>query len=299
MNTDEIMKVALDLLNEKKVPIDTCIHLHGDNIKRIIFCLDVTAALLIWAKEQGFDAVVGHHPVGVMARAGEVFRHHKDVLEMHGIPRDVIERELGEHIEKFIKKQHHDRHRMLETESANRTSLETDIAKMINMPLMNIHNLFDEKGRRVLQEILDHEGAKNPNRTLGDVLDTISALPEAKYSTKFYDIPPEIVIGDPKAKAGKVAFIHGALHVPTSQIVKFCWAHGIETVVVIHMSWEDQETLKKEISPKNLISTGHCTGDSFGFTPFTNVLREKGIEVVCMGGVLDVEELDKETPVVY
>ena len=30
-------------------------------------------------------------------------------------------------------------------------------------------------------------------------------------------------------------------------------------------------------------------GDSIGMTPFIRTLREKGLEVVCMGGIIDID----------
>lgn len=291
MTTEEIMGVARDLLGIKETPIDSKIHVPGKDIKKIIFALDVTVGLLQFAKEHGFDAVVGHHPCGIMAKAAQIYRHHITVLEMAGIPRETILKGLNEHIETFIESQELDRHRMLETESANRTSLETDMAALMNMPLMNIHNLFDEQGRRILQAKIDEQASKTPDWSVGDVISLIRDLPETKYSEKYYEIEPKLYIGNPETKAGKVCFIHGSLHVPHAEIIKFAWDNGIDTVVVIHTSWHDLEELRKYPGRKTFISTGHCTGDSIGFTPFITELRKRGIEVVCMGGVLDIEQL--------
>lgn len=40
--------------------------------------------------------------------------------------------------------------------------------------------------------------------------------------------------------------------------------------------------------------TGHFLGDSLGMTPFIRALREKGLEVVCMGGIIDLQNAGYE-----
>jgi hypothetical protein len=63
--------------------------------------------------------------------------------------------------------------------------------------------------------------------------------------------------------------------------------------MALHAAFEDLERLKHD-PEGSLILTGHYAGDSYGFTPFVRALRERGLEVKCMGGAIDVEEFPTE-----
>jgi hypothetical protein len=59
--------------------------------------------------------------------------------------------------------------------------------------------------------------------------------------------------------------------------------------VALHSEFEIIERLRKS-GRGNLVLTGHFLGDSIGITPFINKLRERGQEVLCMGGIIDIGE---------
>ena len=50
IDTEEIMKIGLDLANWKRLPDDSAIHVKGINIKKILVTVDVTVADLMLAK---------------------------------------------------------------------------------------------------------------------------------------------------------------------------------------------------------------------------------------------------------
>jgi hypothetical protein len=177
---------------------------------------------------------------------------------------------------------------MMYFESPNQTVLEVDAARLLNLPFMNIHNPFDEKGRRILQEKIDEAGSQNPRLKLGEVLALIEDLPEARYARDVYGISPKIFMGEPNAEASMTAFVHGALSAPHPEIVKFYWENGFKTVIALHGDFENLEQLRKE-GQGNLVLTGHFLGDSIGMTPFIGALRKRGLEVVCMGGIIDIQ----------
>ena len=287
LSTEEIMQTACDLLGEEDVPLDSGIHHPGKDIKRLIFTMDANVGLIHMAKQMGFDAVVGHHPCGVLLHRGEVYRRHVDLLEMHGIPRERSMVALYGSIDVIVRRMENNRFRMLHHECPNQTVLEVDAARMLNLPFMNIHNPFDEAGRRILQAKLDEASAENPRWKLKNVLALIENLPEARYAKDAYGISPRLFIGDPEAEASRVVFVHGALSAPHPEIVKFYWQNGFQTVVILHGEFENLEKLKME-KQGNLILTGHFLGDSIGMTPFIRAIRQRGLEVVCMGGIIDV-----------
>jgi hypothetical protein len=290
LSTDEIMEIALELVGWTEIPLDSGIHVPGENIKRLIFAMDVNVGLLFMAKQLGFDAVVGHHPCGALPLQGEVYRRHIDLLVAHGVAREEAMDSLSGMVETAVRRMANRRFRMLYFESPNQTVLEVDAARMLNLPFMNIHNPFDENGRRILQSKIDEAVLKNPRWKLGDVLNLIEVLPEARYAKEKYGISPYACIGEADSEASKVVFVHGALVAPDAEIVKFYWRSGFRTVIALHSDFENLERLTRE-REGNLIFTGHFLGDSIGMTPFIGALRERGVEVVCMGGIIDIRAL--------
>jgi hypothetical protein len=286
-DTQQIMDLALDLVNEKEIPLDSGIHHPGRNIKKLIFSMDANVGLLQMAKHLGFDAVIGHHPCGVLLHQGEVYRRHIDIMEAHGISRQAASLALKDTIDRIVRGIWNKRFRMLYHESPNNTVLETDAARLLDIPFMNIHNLFDEQGRRILQAKMDAAALENPDWRLKDVLRLIEELPEARVARDEYGISPVIFVGNPYTEASKTVFIHGALSAPHPDIIRFYWEQDFKTVVILHNDSENLENLRKNANG-SLILTGHFLGDSIGMTPFIKALRKKGLEVVCMGGIIDV-----------
>lgn len=289
LTTEEIMKTALGLVGWDKVPPDSGIHVVGAKIRSVIFTMDVNVGLLHTAKSMKFDAVIGHHPCGVLYKRGELYRRHIELLEQNGIAKEKILSSLGQIIEKLIRSSENRRFRMLYNECPNQTVLEVDAAKLLGLPFMNVHSPLDELGRRILQSKIDEAERQNPSWRLKEVLKLVEDLPEVNYAKNVHGIKPKIYVGHPDTEPGKVVFVHGALSAPSSEIVQFYWQNGIKTVIALHAEFESLERMK-ESSEGNLILTGHFAGDSIGFTPFIRSLRKQGIEVRCMGGVIDISD---------
>ena len=273
-------------MGRRKSPLIRAFTTREKNIKKIMFTMDVNVGLLHVARQMGFDAVVGHHPCGVELHQGEVYRRHIDLLVKSGVARETAVGAVGAVIDRFVRASENKRFRMLYSESPNKTVLEVDAAKILDLPLMNIHNLFDEMGRRILQEKLDAAAARDPEWTLADVLRLIEDLPEARYALDAYNIAPKLFMGEPERSPGRVVFAHGALSAPGADIVKCYWDNGIQTVVALHGEFETLERLKG-MGGGNLVLTGHFLGDSLGMTPFIAALRRRGVAVTCVGGIID------------
>ncbi len=287
--TEEIVEIALRVAGMTELPLDSGIHVPGTGIRRLLFAMDVTVGLLHMAKQSGFDGVLGHHPVGVLYNRGEVYRQHLDLLELYGVPRTTAQAAVGDFLDRAVRRMQNARFRMLPYESPNQTVLEVDVARFLGLPLLNVHNPCDALGRRILQERIDAAAAANPRWTVADVLALVESLPEAGYARRIYGISPVLCTGDPHAPAGKTVFVHGALSAPGVPIVRCYWEHGVETVVMLHGDFDTLETLRKEAKGKHLILTGHYLGDSLGITPLIRALRSSGLEVTCMGGIIDLD----------
>jgi hypothetical protein len=293
VTTDELMQIATELAGLDEAPLDSGVHVPGAGIRRVIFALDVNVGLLVLAKQLGYDAVIGHHPCATLLDQGEVYREHYPLVTRFGLSEADARAEFGPSLERTVRRLRNRRLRSIYYESPNQTFLEVDAARTLDLAFLNIHNACDELGRRIGQDQLDGALAANPAATLGDLAAAMYALPETRIAARHYQIPLEIAIGASDAPAGRAAFVHGCLSAPEHDIVRFYWRHGIPTVMALHAAFEDLERLKQ--NPEgNLILTGHYAGDSYGFTPFVRALRDRGLEVKCMGGAIDVDEFSAE-----
>lgn len=86
LDTNEILRIALDMVNWNSVPADTAVHVHGKNIKKVMLMIDVSTADLMLAKNLGCDAVITHHPIGIAAiNFYKVIDRHIDYMKENGI----------------------------------------------------------------------------------------------------------------------------------------------------------------------------------------------------------------------
>jgi len=265
MNTEEIMEIALNLSGQKEIPYDSEIYVHGENIKRVLFGIDISTSELILAQKMKCDCVIAHHPLGNNAVLNfyKVIDKHAEIMIKNGIPEEKAYKSI-ENLKQRLKIANHSR---------NYTHLPS-IAEKMKMPLMNIHNPLDEIGRRIMQETVDKA---KPER-VKDVVDALYTLPE--FQRALTEI--EIVIGDEEGDAKKTVIAHGAGTNGGYDIAKTYFEYGF-CVVYIHINMNDYLKLKKEKG--NLIVSGHIASDSVGINPFIKALEEEGIEVVRISGI--------------
>ena len=265
MNIEEIMEIALNLSGQKEIPYDSEIYVHGENIKRVLFGIDISTSELILAQKMKCDCVIAHHPLGNNAVLNfyKVIDKHAEIMIKNGIPEEKAYKSI-ENLKQRLKIANHSR---------NYTHLPL-IAEKMKMPLMNIHNPLDEIGRRIMQETVDKA---KPER-VKDVVDALYTLPE--FQRALTEI--EIVIGDEEGDAKKTVIAHGAGTNGGYDIAKTYFEYGF-CVVYIHINMNDYLKLKKEKG--NLIVSGHIASDSVGINPFIKALEEEGIEVVRISGI--------------
>ncbi len=271
MNTQEIMKLALQLADLKKIPEDSAIYVKGEKLKKILVAIDAGVPELLLAKQLECDAVIAHHPQGgtSITNFHQVFRRHIQQMVKAGIPRTKAE----ETISKKLK--------TLEVEGhARNYSHAVEVAKLLKMPYMNIHTPLDEIGRRMMATKI----AERTDRTsrLSDVVAALDELPEFRRATTKI----RIRIGKPETPAGRIAVSHGAGTNGGYEIAEAYFKHGIGTVVYIHISPADLERLQAK-NHGNLIVTGHIASDSVGINPFIHMLENERITVERIGIVPD------------
>jgi len=261
------MELSLKISNIKQTPKDSTIYVDGDKIKKILFCIDAGISELLLAKKLKCDAVIAHHPVGGIAAIHfhEVFKRHVQQMTDAGIPKEKAEDAVKKRLEE------------LEVEAHTRNYAQAiDVAKLLEMPFMNIHTPLDNVGRQIMSKQISKKTSKNS--TLEEVITALEELSEFRNAlTKI-----KIRLGKPENKAGKVVVSHGAGTNGGYEIAKTYFDHGIGTVIYIHIGIGDLAKLKAE-SKGNLIITGHIASDSVGINPLIKELEKRDVQVIKIG----------------
>ena len=262
LDTNEILEMSLDMVQWNSVPADTAVHVHGKNIKKIMLMIDVTTADLMLAKNLGCDAVVTHHPIGVTAiNFYKVIDRHIDYMKDNGIPENIAKKSVLD-LKKRIELRNH----------TQIYSSVIDSAKILNMPLVNIHQPCDEYARRVISQKIQDE---NPN-LVSDLVTTLEAIPEFKNAaTKI-----QVSYGQPNSNVDKWVAVIAAGTNGGFQIAKNYFDNGISTVLYFHIDYNDLVKLIESNIQGNLIILGHLAGDSIGLNALANNLENEGIQVV-------------------
>ncbi|HBM76305.1 MAG TPA: hypothetical protein DD429_12245 [Clostridiaceae bacterium] len=270
MNTSDIMNLALEMSGLDKLPDDSEIYVQGDNIKKVLFSIDVNDADIMLAKNLGYDAVINHHPLASVTKAYNVFKDNVNLMVNAGVPEEAAKNAVHEKFEAA----------KISSQSQNYDKV-VSVARLLNMPLMNIHQPLDEIGRSIMQNTVDNALKRNPNSTLKDITDALYTIPEFKRARTNI----RILLGSGDTPAGRVYVSHGAYTNGGYDIANACFESGINTVIYIHISYADYKKLKSE-SKGNLIVTGHIASDCVGINPFIEKLRQHKIEVTGINGII-------------
>lgn len=265
IDTNEIMNIGLKLVNWKRIPPDSAIHVKGRKIKKVLIAVDVTSAELILAKKLGCDAVIAHHPLGSAAlNFYKVFDRHIEFMLEHGVPQD----EAADIVKKMKDRIKVKSHAYIYTEVVS-------TARILRMPLVNIHQPCDEyMRRRILDKI-----KKGYHGMVLDIVKSIEEIPEFRNS----DTRIKVCYGSKKNKIGRWALVIAAGTNGGFPIAKAYFDHGISTVIYLHIDYNDLTKMYEEKLKGNLIILGHLAGDSIGLNALANRLEEKGLETVRLG----------------
>lgn len=246
-------------------------------VKKILAGIDpdATEVLLVDRlnqKGEKIDAVVGHHPVGVsLAALHDVMDLQVDSYAKVGVPENVMDALIKERMEEVKRKIHPNNH--------NQT---VDTARLLNIPLMNLHTVWDNLGDKFMENYL----GKKKFETVGDILNYLMELPEYQEAAKGKNAP-EIVSGSSKSRCGKIAvFFTGGTN-PSKEAYAELAKAGVGTIIDMHIP----EDSLKEVKPlhMNVINAGHMASDSIGANLFLDELEKKGVKVVPASGLIRVK----------
>ena len=265
IDTEEILKIGLDLAGWKKLPQDSAIHVKGRNIKKVLIAVDVTTAELMLAKNLECDAVIGHHPIGTaVLNFYKVFDRHVDYMIENGVPKD-----LAEDAVKKLK---------FRSEIRSHATIYNhviDAAKILKIPLVNVHQPCDEYMRKI---IYNNIKSARPKYVL-DIVKSLERIPEfRKAATKI-----KVCYGSTKNKASRWVLVVAAGTNGGFSVAKQYFQHGISTVIYLHIDYSDLIRMYEEKLKGNLVVLGHLAGDSIGLNALARRLEDIGIETVRIG----------------
>lgn len=272
MDTTRLMKMALEMSGLSDIPGDSGIHHPGDAIGRLLIGIDIKGPELKLAKDLGFDAAVSHHPVGGSStlRFHEVLYRHIDQMTSAGVPQAVA-REAIEAMALSARITH----------SMGNYDHAPSIARLLDLPYLNIHTPLDEIGRCRMAEATQAVAPEAPVQSLVD------AFYERFGEFRHAHTRIEIRVGDPNRPIGRVAVSHGAGTNGGYSVAKAYFDHGVDTLIYIHCRPDDSRRLQEEYGTrKNLIVTGHIASDSVGINPYIDRLRDSGLDVVPISGII-------------
>jgi hypothetical protein len=254
--------------------------LYGDpsrEINGVLWGIDIGTGEIILAdrlREKGkrIDAVLGHHPRGYAHANFYDVMHVQEVLMQHaGISINVAEDIVSPRIREV--------HNAI---ASNNHEQEVDAARLLDMPLMCLHQPTDILVQRFLEDLMTE---KAPER-IEDVLKVLSALPEMKFATS-HNNPPEVWVGDRSRHAGKVSVkMCGGTAYPKDVYEKMSQA-GVGTVICMHVPESHIEEARK--NHINIIISGHMASDSLGINLFADKVEQKGVEITPCSGFIRIK----------
>ena len=271
VNTEHLMQVALDMAGWDAIPGDCAIYYPGGRISHVLMGIDAGAAELFMARQLGYHAVIAHHPAGYAGPFWDVYHLHVGQMVAAGVSVDVAEQAVAARIAGF-------------QAASQRENYDhaASVARLLEMPFLNIHSPLDEVGRRIMQRVVDEQLARKPDSTVGDVRDTLLTLPEYAAARTRMQNP----LGSWDAPAGKVVVSHGAYTNGGYAVARAFLTHGVQTVCCIHFPLEDAQRLASEGVLGNILVMGHIAGDSVGINPYVARLRDSGLEVTTFSGII-------------
>ena len=272
MNTTQLMDIALKAAGLTEMPADCGIIVPGENIKKVLFGVDMDTAELLLAKELGFDCVVSHHPRNTNTEMLDLMHRHITNLEDLGVPRNKGQKLLAERKEELGYNQHVSNSRR--SESA---------AKLLGMPFMCIHTPTDFIGEAIVQQFLDEKFKDKPDTRVKEICEALEGLEEYEKSAR----KPVIRAGAPDSYAGKIYVLMSGLTGPGTKITKEYFEAGVGTLVLMHIPEKDVKAVKEQ-GIGNVVVAGHMSSDSIGINVVAGEWAKHGVQTTMMSGIVQV-----------
>jgi hypothetical protein len=274
VNLQDILDCSARLAGCDAVPADSQVYVESaGDVHRVLFGVDISLAEVLWAQQNGFDAVIAHHPLGDGARTrmAEVIHRQVDQMSAEGIPRETAELAVTARLEPF--------ERALHMSNVNAV---VDSARLIGMPLCNVHLACDIITRGAIVDVLRvHESA---DATVGDA---IAWMDEAFPEYGRGHARPQPWVGSTSNRLGRwTVAIAGGINGGFPVFNEY-FRIGVDTIFAMHCDEGELQRLRAVADEDDtLVVTGHMTSDSIGINVVIRELEQRGIEVVRTSGVI-------------
>ncbi len=273
MRLGELLTWSARLAGCDEVPADSQVYVEADaDVHRVLFGVDIDSTELLWAQQQGYDAVVAHHPVGEHARMdfAKVVHRQVEMMVAEGIDRGVAEEAVASRLDRI--------HRADHMSNYNRI---VDTARLIGMPFCNVHLACDIIGRQEIVDMLAERAGESTR--VGDVIEWLLEFPEMEAAMT----RPETWIGEPSKPLGRYVVAMAGGTNGGYPVFREYFKAGVDTILAMHIAEEDFHKLRAE-APANgtLLITGHMATDSIGINRVIEGMEEQGIEVTRTSGII-------------
>ncbi|TMB92525.1 MAG: hypothetical protein E6J45_02055 [Chloroflexi bacterium] len=274
MRLRDILEWSAELAGHDGVPPDSQVYIESPGeVRRVLFGVDIDVGELLYARDAGFDAVLAHHPVGDRAHLdlAQVVRRQVPQMVAEGVPGDVAEAAVAQRLERP--------QRALHVANVNRV---VDTARLVGVPLANVHLACDIIGRQVIVDLLAAR-ASTASR-VGDAIDWLEELPEmiGGYTR------PEAWVGSAGLPLGRYTVAMAGGISGGHPAFREYFRAGVDTIFAMHIPEEDLARLRDDPLAKGrtLVVTGHMSTDSIGINRVIAGLEERGIAVTRTSGVI-------------
>lgn len=265
----EIIDMALQLADWDKLPEDSAIHVNGENMNKLLISVDVGIGELLLAKQLNCDGVIAHHPLGIShLNFHKVFDRHIEFMREENISPSVAD-DIVSNFKKRIE---------IKTQSSIYQNV-VDAARLLDMPLLNIHQPCDEYMRKIIVNQIE----SRPYEFIHQILSSLNEIPEFYNSSTAILIP----LGSPINKTEKWKVVIAAGTNGGYAIAKEYYLNNISTIIYLHIDPTEAEKLRKEFENRNLLVLGHLSGDSIGLNALANLIEKRNVEVIRLGIVPD------------
>lgn len=246
-------------------------------VKKVLAGIDAETAEVLLAdrlnqKGENIDVLISHHPSGhALASLHEVMDIQIDMYEAAGVPVNVAS-SLFEERKAAVKRRF----------GPLNHSRAVDAARLLDIPLLALHTIWDNMGNHFLTNLLDGKNFE----TVGEILEQISEIPEFTEAIRGKS-GPSIVSGSEKSRAGKVIVGFTGGTNPSKELYIEMAKAGVGTLVEMHLPEEAVLELRK--LHINVIDTGHMAADSIGANLYLDQLEKRGVEVIPCSGLVRIK----------
>jgi putative NIF3 family GTP cyclohydrolase 1 type 2 len=154
-----------------------------------------------------------------------------------------------------------------------------DAAKLLGVPLINIHTPGDNSVYTFLEKIIKE---KKPD-TVGEIIELLKEIPEYAEAARLRE-GPVIFSGSEKSRAGKIILGMTGGTGGSEKIYEKLGQYGVGTVVDMHIGEKHREEAAKHYI--NVVIAGHMASDSLGLNLVMDEFEKRGVEIIPCSGFL-------------